>query len=92
VCKNFAARTMAVIHIRDLLNCFGTILTTPRIVSALLGRGGLYLVVQLQGRAVRLIREVYYFHGLCLHSGSMWSWNSLCLLTWNVNIVVSTRY
>ena len=105
---------MAVIHIRGLLNCFGTILTTPRIVSALLGRVGLYLVVQLQGRAVRLIgtilttprivsallgrvslylvvrlqgrtvrliREVYYFHGLCLHSGSMWSWNSLCLLT-----------
>ena len=40
--------TVALIQIRDLLNCFGTILTTSRIVSALLGRVGLYVVVQLQ--------------------------------------------
>jgi hypothetical protein len=83
---------MALIQIRYLLNCFGTILTTPRVVSALLGQVGLCLVVQLQTRSVRLIREVYYFKGLCLHSGSMWNWNCLCLLTKNVNIVVSTRY
>ena len=84
--------TVALIQIRDLLNCFGTILTTSRIVSALLGRVGLYVVVQLQARTVRLIRDVYYFRGLCLHSGSTWSWNYLCLLTKNVNIVVSTLY
>jgi len=83
---------MALIQIRDLFSCFGTVLTTPRIFSALLGRVGLYVVVQLQAGTVRLIREVYYFHGLYLHSGSMWSWNYLCLLTKNVNVVVSTRY
>ena len=83
---------MSLIQIRDLLNDFGTILTTPRSVSALLGRVGLYVVLQLQARTVRLIRELYYFHRLCLHSGSMWSWNYLYLLTKNVNIVVSTRY
>jgi hypothetical protein len=52
---------MALIQIRDLLNCFRTVLTNPRIVSALLGRVGLYVVVQLQAGTVRLIREVYYF-------------------------------
>jgi hypothetical protein len=36
------------IQIRDLLNLYGTILTTPRIVPALLGRVGLY--VQLHAR------------------------------------------